>query len=340
MSGRKRAAGTPKEQELELLKALKFVSVAQYAPNDIKAQAPYQQHCQFIGGYVTAFNGVIGAGYPIVDEMDACPNTHLFVKALEKVRGAYSLTVLNNDQLVINAKPFRALVPCVAGYTIQAIEADPPSFEMTDAVKDAAKAAGLFTSDGGQTVLESAIITRDYSFCGTNGRAMVEAFHGVHMPAGLLIPMSFFDIVAKVPMTITRYGFTPDRSLTIYFENGAWLRTQLYLEPVPNIGKYLDDINMQRLTELPANFWEACDAVVPHSLDKGVFFDNNRVMSHETDAAGAQHDLDVPFRKLLSYTMLSKFRNYCTTADFVSYEDRVVLGSDKVRGIVMARKWN
>lgn len=339
-TARKRAAGAPKEQELELLKALKFVSVAQYKPGDVQAQADYQQHCIFTNGQVIAFNGVIAAGYPISDEMDACPNTHLFARALEKVRGAYSLAVLNNQQLAVKTDKFRVLVPCVAQYNMQRIEPDPPLYACGDEIKDAAKAAGIFSTDGAQTVLQAAIITRDFSFCGTNNMAIVEAYHGWHMPAGLLLPVSFFDTVAKVPEKVVKFGYNPDLSLTVYFENGAWLRTQLYLEPVPDVGRVLDPLDMSRCTALPSGFWEACDAVVPHSVRREVYFDNTRVMSNDTDTQGAQHLLEVPFRKLLSYDMIRKFMNHCDKADFVSHDDKAVFCGDKVRGVVMVKRWN
>lgn len=338
-TGRKRAAGAPKEQEIELLRALKFVSVASYAPGDVKAQADYQQHCVFVGGQVTTFNGVIAAGYPIGDEMDACPNTHLLVRALEKVRGAYALTVLNNNQLSITAHKFRALVPCVPQYNMQLVEQDPPNYALGDEIKDAAKIAGMFSTDGAQTVLQASIITRDFSFVGTNTAALVEAYHGHHMPAGLLIPVSFFDAVSKVSATVVRFGYTPDRSLTVYFDNGAWLRTQLYLEGIPDVDKVLDPLQMPLCTPVPEDFWSACDAVVPHSVNRTVYFENNRVMSHDNDAQGAQHQLDAPFRKCINYDFLRKFMNHCTTADFVTHSEMVVFGGDKVRGVVLCKRW-
>lgn len=339
MSGRARAAGKPKEQETELLKALKFVSVAQYAPGDALAQSPYQQHCTFVGGQVVAFNGIIAAGYPVPDELGVCPNTHLFIKALEKVRGAYSLSELSNDKIVIKTDKLKVHVDCVAPYAMTMVTPDEGLYQIGDNIKDAAKAAGIYVTDGAQTVLQASIITRSHSFAGTNNQAIVEAYHGWHMPEGLLLPMSFFDTVAKVPLTITRFGYTPNQSLTIYFENGAWLRSQLYLEPVPDVGKILDAIEMSRCTDLPAGFWEACDAVVPHSIRKEVYFDHTRVMSHETDTTGAQHLLEVPFRKLFSYDLLRKLQNYCPKADFVTHEDRAVFAGDNVRAVVMIKAW-
>jgi len=339
-TGRKRAAGAPKEQELELLKALKFVSVAQYRPGDAAAQADYQQHCVFAGGSVVAFNGVIAAGYPIGDEMDACPNTHLFVRALEKVRGAYSLAVLNNQQLAVKTDKLRVLVPCVPQYNVIGVQPDPPLYACGDEIKDAAKAAGIFSTDGAQTVLQASIITSDYSFYGSNNAVIVEAFHGWHMPPGLLLPVSFFDTVAKVPEKVVNFGFTPDKSFTIYFENGAWLRTQVYLEPVPDLGKVLKPLDMSRCTKFPTGFWEACEAVALHSVKREVYFDQTRVMSHDTDTQGAQHQLEVPFRKLLSYDMIRKFQNHCDKVDFITHDDKVVFGGEKVRGVVMVKKWN
>jgi hypothetical protein len=338
-AGRKRAAGA--KDEGELLTALRFVMAAQYPAGDARGKAAYQQHCRFQNGYVIAFNGVLAAGHPVSEEMYGCPNTHLFIRALEKVRGAHSLTLLDNNSLSINGGAYRALVPCVAPVDIEGVIDDGAHWDLGDEFRTAGILAKTFSTDGAQTVLAASIITRSHSLVGTDGSAMVEAYHGWGMPEGLLIPVSFIDALAKVTHKIVKFGFTENRSLTIYFENGAWLRSQLYQEGVPNVGKVLDTLDMSGVVPVPEGFDSAVDAVSPFSETGAVFIEDNEVRSHETKDKGAQHACDgLPFSALVSVKYLTAIRPFTKKVDFTTYPNaRIVCLGDNVRAVVSQRAW-
>ena len=321
--------------ESPLLTALKFVMAAQYAPGDAAAHADYQQHSRFANGMVMAFNGVLAAGHPVGEELPTCPNTFLFIKALEKVRGAHSLTLLDNQTLSINAGAFRALVPCIAPINLEGIWDDGAQWDLDDRFRTACEAAGMFTTEGAATVLEAAIITNGQSVVGTDNKALVEAWHGCPMPVRQIIPMAFVKALAKVPHKIVKFGWTEDQSITVYFENGAWLRTQLYRETLPDVASFLDRVGMNNLTPMPAGFFEALDAVAPFTQGSGVHIENNEIMSHLTRDQGAQHKCEgLPFTRNLNHKYLTKLKSMATLADFASQDFAVFVG-DNVRVILM-----
>lgn len=338
-AGRKRAAGTAKE-ESTLLTGLRFVMAAQFAPGDAKAQAPYQQHCRFANGYVMAFNGILAAGYPVGEEMQGCPNTFLFIKALEKVRGAYSLTLLDNLSLSINGASFKANVPCITPVDLENIWDDGAQWDLGDEFRTAAIKAGVFSTDGAQTVMAASVLTLERSLVGTDGTVLVEAWHGWGMPPGLIIPMAFIDALAKIPFKLVKFGFTENRSLTVYFENGAWLRTQLYQENFPRVERVIDGLNMEGQTPIPADFWTALDAVVPFCETNTVLIENNELRSHENPAKGASHKCDgVPFARAFSHKYLHKLKPLVTHANFVASDDMAVLTGEQLRVVLMKINW-
>lgn len=334
-----KARGGKAKDESELLTALRFIKIAQYASDDLKAQAAYQSHCWFTSGQVIGFNGVLAAGYPCLEEMHGCPNTVLFIKALEKIRGAYSLTLLNNHQLAISSNVFRALVPCIPPHAVEHIAADPGYWDMGDEWKRAAVEAGTFSADGAQTVLGASVVSLSHSLVGTNGSALVEAWHGFGMPSGLLIPMAFVDAIAKIPHKLIKFGYTENQSLTFYFENGAWLRTQLYQEGVPNVERVLNELNMSSCTAIPPEFYAALDAVSPFCETSSVVIDTNSIRSHDTKDKGASHLCDgLPFTRTFNHQWLAKIRAFVHKVDFTTYEDKVVFVGDKVRVVLMAMR--
>ena len=330
--------GKPKE-ESELLTALRFIKIAQYASDDAKAQAAYQSHCWFADGQVVGFNGVLAAGYPCTEEMPACPNTMLFIKALEKVRGAYSLTLLNNAQLSVASSVFKAFVPCIPLGALERVQADPGLWDMGDEWKRAAVEAGTFCADGAQTVLGASVVSLSHSLVGTNGSALIEAWHGFGMPEGLLIPMAFVDAIAKIPLKLAKFGFTENQSLTFYFENGAWLRTQLYQEGIPNVGRVLNELSMSACTQIPADFYAAIDAVSPFCETSAIHIRTNSIRSHDSADKGASYVVDgLPFARTFNHQWLSKIRAFAQKVDFTTYEDKAVFLGDKVRVVIMAMK--
>jgi len=321
---------TPKE-ESELVVALKFIKAAQ---ND-DGHAEYMKHCYFQDGQVVAFDGVLAAGYPVSEIMNACPRTSLLINALERVRGAYSMTQLDNASLVINSGAYRVNVPCEVNNMFP-VQPDEPLYDIGDSFKEAAEKAATFCTDGAQTVLQASIITLANSLAGTDNAVIIEAWHGWGMPSGLLIPVSFVNALKKIEHKLVKFGWTPDRSLTFYFENGAWLRTQLYQEPVPDIAAYLSKVEMSGCIPFPADFFTALDAVQQHAAGNSIFIRDNTVCSHEVDELGAQYKCDgLPFTCVFNKKLMNKLRTIMENADFTRYPDRIVFTGKNVRAVMM-----
>lgn len=334
----RKARGTgAKEQELQLLEALRFIKAAQSEGG----KATYQKHCKFIrdgGGqaFVVAFDGILSAGHPIYEEMAGCPNTFRLIDALTRVRGAYSLTLLDNQRLSISSGAYRAVVPCEDPAMIDPMLGDPKQWTIDDRWKVAAVRAGSFCTDGAQTVMGASVITYGASLVGTNGTAIVEANHGWQMPPGLIIPMSFVQAVAKVDAKVQGFGFSND-SLTVHFENGAWLRTQLYQEAYPNVDRILSALDMRNMTDVPEGFFDAVSAVVSFSDTSSIIVDVDQVRSHFDTNIGAQHQCPgLPYEQLcINGGHLLKLKPFMTKIDFASYTDKVLLSGEDVRAVLI-----
>src|SRR6478736_1475816 len=255
MARKPRGTNAEKEQELELLKALRFVAVAQRDEG-----TPYQTHCRFENGYVVAFDGILAAGYPVSEGMAGCPNTLLLVDALSHVRGAFSLTLMDNHNLAVVSGEYRGLVPCIRQVEIEPITGDAPNYALDDSFKLAALEAGTLCTDGATTVIGASVLTLDHSVIGTNGLGFVERLHKGHTPSGLCLPMAFVKAVAACTLSITKFGFT-NGSFTAWFENGAWIKTQLYQEQYPNLDRIFEMMQNHACTPIPEKLITAVKAV-------------------------------------------------------------------------------
>lgn len=330
MSERKRrGTGSGEKEELPLLKALQFVGVAQRDEG-----VPYQTHCRFANGYVIAFDGILAAGYPVGEEMAGCPQTKLLIEALKRVKGAYSLTLLDNHELAIVTADFRALVPCLAPVDIAGIIADAPNYVLDDSWKLAALEAGTLCTDGATTVLAASVLTQEHSVVGTNNIGFIERLHKGHTPPGLCIPMSFVKAVAKVSEPLTKFGFS-DGSFTVYFESGAWLRTQLYQEQYPDMTRVFNLMNTHNSTPVPEKLFTAVEAVTRFSEDGLIYIDNDSVRSHNTPDKGAQHRCEgLPYQTRLNHKVVLAFKPFIKRADFMTHANAVVFYGEGVRGLI------
>ena len=63
---------------------------------------------------------------------------------------------------------------------------------------------------------------------------LMEAWHGLDLPPNVPLPKQFVAALVKQKKNLTGFGFSRS-SATFYFEDGCWLRTQLYSDEWPDV---------------------------------------------------------------------------------------------------------
>jgi hypothetical protein len=327
MARKPRGASAEKEQELELLKAMRFISIAQREEG-----TPYQTHCRFTGSEVVAFDGILAAGYPCQQIMNACPHTFNTIAALSRLRGQWSLTMLDADKMVLNDGKFRAIIPCLRPVDVESVGQQPLMYPLNEEFKHAADKAGVFITEAGQRVIDSSLLSRDGSLIGCNGLILIEAWHGNPFPPGLIIPWTAFKALKKIDLKLIGFGFDAN-AVTFHFEGGAWLKTQLFQSDYPDVGRLVDQCNAARAVPKAEELERAINAVIPHSATNRVWIENHVVRSHESVEVGATYNCDgLPFAKSINGDMFLKVAAFVTHIDFVTGEHVYFFGQN-LRGL-------
>lgn len=280
-----RARKPKSEQEPSaLLETLKFVSVAQHSDG-----LPYQTHCRIAGGTVIAFDGGMAVGSFVDEELNVCPNTKILIAALEKCKERISITELDSGRLSVKSGKFRALVPCLPFGDLQAIEPDVPCANISDALKPALAAVLPLTVDSDAEPFKCAVLLQAQTVVATNRHVIIEAWHGIDLPPGLLIPRASANAIAKSKKPLKLFGFSHN-SATFYFEDNSFIRTQLFESKFPAYERVLNiDTNPW---PLPGGFYEALDNVATFSEDGRVYFRDGKMCSHIDDESGASFEVD------------------------------------------------
>lgn len=335
MAPRKRTKAADKEPKLSLTVALDFIKLAQADKgNDLIAKS----HCRLAGNYAVAFDGVLAMGHPIEEELNLCPQTFRLIDALSRCKKAVSITQLDGEKLAIKSGNFRAVIPCLNPAALPYATPDPRAGDVTDELKAGFAALSPIVSGTGQTVVESSLLLNGGSMVATDRLVMLEYWHGIDLPNGLAIPKAALQVVAKVKLQLVGIGVS-DRTVTFHYDNGAWLRTQLYAEPWPDVYSVLNRGDPHKAVDVPPAFFDAVEAVAPFSPVGDVYLTDTGLASHNTDAAGATYSLDaIPSGLCFNSKQLLLAKEHAKRIDLVGVGGISFFYGDRVRGAISQKR--
>lgn len=324
-----------KKEESPLLSALKFVALAQ------RDKGPtYQTHCRIFNPeqnktIAIAYDGILAVGVELPEELpDCCPNTLTFIHALERAKGN-TATTITESQVIVKTSKFRAVVPSVGPADLHMIYPDPAQYPLNDEFKRALIEASALTKEGAQTVVQASVMTKNGSIVGTNGHVIIEAWHGIPTPPGLAIPKAFIQALEKVNKKIERFGLS-DISFTVWFDDGSFIKTQLYSERWPDIDSVLNELNGAKPTEMSRDFWEGVKTVAPFSQDGYIYLGDGEIRSHrDTEIATSYKCKGVPDNISMNIRFITSIEDLIKTVDFDHSERLTVFFGDKIRGAMI-----
>lgn len=320
---------TKKHKESSLVQALNFVALAQKPTG-----APYQTHVCLRNNMAVAFDGVLAAGHKIEEDIDACPQTLQLVAALKKCGQTLAVTQLDNGKLSVRSGKFRAYIPCSVDAVMTNVVPDPAIGVLTNEVKKALLAVSPLIVENSQHVLTASANLKSMTVMSTNRHVFIEYWHGVDLPPGLILPKLFINALEKIDKNLVSFGYTPDTSFTVYFEDGSWLRTQLYNEKWPSC-EHIMDRPHPCLMSLPAGFYEALDAIIPFAADSHVRLRDGALHTHEGEREGAIYEVEgLRANVTLNSKYLKLIEGAVKTIDFVGHDGISIFYGDNVRGAI------
>lgn len=311
---------------------------------DATENEDHRAYVRVINNWVIAFDGGLAAAHPIEADLALCPHLKRLKEAVGRAGASLSLSAQENGRLTVAGDGCRFTVPCVPGSALAPVMPDPQIAVLDDRLKAAMGIVLKLAKDDAERVFECSVLLRAGSVVGCNGNLALEAWHGIDLPPGLGIPHKAAKAIAKQSAKLTGFGFDYGRSATFYFENGAWIKTQLMMEAWPDIDRVLNQ--QVYFSPCPEKLFDALDKILSFSEDGAVHFheDKLRTTYGENEAgalAGATYD--VPgLAKGSSFTgsllkLIAPFAkevDYTTNPDHILFIDREQL----VRGTLTKRR--
>jgi len=301
---------TKTETKSKLLTALEFCGAVLS-----KEGTPYETHVGLQNKWAVAFNGIIAAGAPIDEGLTIYPHGQSIIEALSKCEEGFSLTQLDNGRLSIKSGKFKAVIPCLATDIMQDAIPDPMIASCSNAFKDAVEAVGVLANENAQHVLTASVLMNGASVISTNRVMIMEHWHGLDLPPNVPLPKEFVKALVSVKKNLVGFGFS-NCSATFYFEDGCWLRTQLYSEQWPDVSRILE--LKGNLWSIDPNFFKALAAVAPFSEDGCVYSDTNLLMSHAENNGASYEVTGLPKGFVYPIKQLLMLKPFVKTIDYMA----------------------
>lgn len=279
---------------------------------------------QFRDGFMLAFDGVISAGVKVSEEFTACPHYGQLKRVVERAAldGA-NFTQLDPSKLAVTSGKFKAVIQCLDPTIMQPVAPDPNIAKVGDVLRTGFELIGPIVKENGQTVVEASLLLQAQTMAACDRVVMAEYWHGYDLPPEpMILPKRFISAIVGTKKTIVGFGYNPGQTMTLHFEDGSWIKTQLFSERWPESwAGVLNKAPADLVAPIPEGFFEAIAAVTPFSDDGAIYFDGTAIRSHDAPGVGASYDFACPSGFSYAGGKLQLMKGRAETL-FFSAEDR------------------
>lgn len=315
-----------------MLKELKFVMGAVSK----KDMVPAMKHFAIEGGRVRAYNGMLALSSPIPFNIDCYPKADMLIKAIGMCDETVTLSLTPAGKLSVKSGAFKALVSCVEKSDVHL---EPAGSEVAcngEALLQAFKVLAPIIGDDASRPWANGILLRGESAFATCNVVLCEYWMGQSFPHVVNIP----EVAVR---EVVRIGEAPaalrmdENSISFLYEDGRWIRSQLFSTQWPDLSKVLD--RACNATEIDERIFTAMQQLKPFVDKSGrVIFKPNEVATHDAEEEGGHVELPGSVMQgIYSLEMIMLLKGLAKQADFSAYPKPCLFYGDRLRGAIVGR---
>ncbi len=316
-----------------MLAELKFVQGA-VAKKDY---LPALTHFVFEDGKVRGYNGTIALCAPIPFQINCKPKAIPMVQAIRNCTETVALALTSAGRLSIKSGKFKAFVECVEGETPH-VEPEGGRLEINGAALLAAvKVLAEFMGDDASRPWSNGIMFKGQSAFATNNVIVAEYWTGVEFPIVVNIPRAAVREILRIDEA-PDYAQADDRSFSLHYSNGRWIRTALLETDWPDLGRILD-VPSQQVMMNPQLF-EGLEFLKPFTNKMGqIMFHEGSLCTSLTDGDGAKFEMDgLTYPGCYNVEMLASLAGIAQSIDFTSYPKPALFMGERLRGAIIGMR--
>lgn len=318
---------------MDALSAIRFVRGAVGKSN----HAPEMSHYVIENGTIRSFNGHMALSSPIDYDLRCAPIAQDFFRALERCEDIVSLGMTPANRLRIQSGMFRAFIKCVDMDHLphQLPTGDIVPIDGAVFVKALRMLEPFIGTDASRPWATGVLLSGSSAFA-TNNISLAQYWLGIELPYVINVPKTAIKEILRIGEAPTAAQLT-DKSLTLHYDGGRWLRTALYETTWPELTSILE---VEGASPQPINgqLFEALRSVKPFLTKRGmVHFCEGYLTTELAEGEGADYAVEgMAAGPVFNHALLSSLEGVAETIDFTC--DPAVFYGSGLRGVMIGQR--
>ncbi len=305
-----------------------------------KELVPTLTHFKIEKGRIQGFNGNMALSVPIDFDVDCKPKAVPLVNAIAKCKDTIQLGMTKTGRLSVKSGKFRTYIECVEGHSAH-LEPEGQVVDIDgEAMLEALAHLEPFIGNDAARPWTNGIFFSGRSVYATNNVIVAEYWLGEPFPVNIIVPRSAVKELLRIKDVPTRFQMSQN-SLTVHYEDGKWMRTNLIDDEWPSKVTELLAVSGNPVT-IPEEFFEGVDAMKPF-VDKfnRIVFEPGLMRTHQKESGeGSSYELEWLISKsTFSLPMLQKLEGIAQKLDLTMYPSPCLWYGAKVRGLIVGMHW-
>lgn len=319
----------------ELLKKLKFIQ-GSIAKKDLGTGLTF---FRIQSGRIQGYNGKIALSAPIDMDIECSPKASTLVSAISNCNDTVQLGLTKAGKLSVKSGNFRSYVQCIDDVT-PVVEPEGEFIDIDGAVvMKALTTLENFIGDDAARPWSNGILFSGSSAFATNNVIIAEHWLGSPFPVEVVVPRYAIKEMLRIKRPPTQMQIS-ETSLTLYYEDGSWLRSNLIDAKWPDVSRFFQGESEQRV--IPETFFEGLNSLDSFT-DKfnRVTFESGMMRTHSKDfEEGASYELEwIKDKGTFMLPMLAKLEGVAEKIDLSQYPEPCTWSGEAVRGVIVGLHW-
>ena len=313
-----------------MLAALKFVKGAVAS----KGFSPELTHFKIENGTIKGFNGKLALCSPIDLDITVAPKAIPFIKAITACNATTAMHITPGGKLSIKSGKFKAFIETV-DELFPEVHPEGDKFPIKDTFIETLKQLIPFMAEDASRPWSRGVLLKGQSAYVTNNIIIIEAWMGKPFPVEVNIPATAVKELVRIKEDPTHMSMS-DRTVTFYYDDGRWLRTNLNsTDNWPDVRPILD--RKCEPQPVPKGFFEAIPDLIPFVGEFGALhFHEGTLCTDKNENEGASVVIEgLPKEGSFHGSQLGKLEGLVEAIDFTMYPLPCVFYGHNLRGAII-----
>lgn len=318
-----------------MLETLKFVQGA-VAKKDF---VPVLTHVHIKDGMIQTYNGSLMLCSPIDLSLDCSPHGAKFIKAIQTCKDTIQMSITPTGKLSVKSKSFRTLIECTSepfpGVELEGERILLPGEGLLPALKILEP---LIAEDASRPWARG-ILLDGKTACATNNIIVAQLWLDFSFPKRINIPHAAVNELLRIKREPVEMILT-DTAATFIYDDGRWLRTQLYETQWPDInGLFKARVN-PKANDIPEGFFSALREIAPFvdDINRAHLMPGKVATSKDMELATLSEVEGLDANGCYNISQLLLLEGIATKFNFEAWPDPAIFYGDKLRGCLVAMR--